>query len=200
MEACKLAVEGALEFRASAFVDERGLFVTTFQEAVFAAARGGPLFTVAQTNHSVSRRGVIRGIHYTAVPPGAAKYVYCAAGEALDIVVDLRIGSPTFGCWQAVAMNRREFRAVYIPCGVGHAFIALRDETVISYMLSTSYVPEAERAISVFDPELGLSFPADIEPVMSERDSAAITLAEARERGLLPDYERCRELEGPTLG
>jgi epimerase EvaD len=195
MESRKLAVEGALEFTAPVFTDDRGLFVSPFQEAAFMAAHGGPLFPVAQTNHSVSRRGVVRGIHYTVTPPGVAKYVYCAAGEALDIVIDLRVGSPTFGRWDAVAMNQREFRAVYFPHGVGHAFIALTDHTVMSYLLSARYVPSAERAVSVLDPELGLPIPEDIEPVVSERDRAAITLSEAHQRGLLPDYARCRELE-----
>lgn len=196
MESRKLAVEGALEFTAPAFADDRGLFVSPFQEAAFMAAHGGPLFPVAQTNHSVSRRGVVRGIHYTMPPPGTAKYVYCAAGEALDIVIDLRVGSPTFGRWDAVMMNQREFRAVYFPHGVGHAFIALTDHTVMSYMLSARYVPSAERAVSALDPELGLPIPEDIEPVVSERDRAAVTLAEARQRELLPDYERCRDVEG----
>lgn len=195
MKARTLAVEGALEFTPRVFPDQRGLFLSPFQEEAFTQAHGAPLFRVAQTNHSLSRRGVVRGIHFTATPPGTAKYVYCARGEALDIVVDIRVGSPTFGRWDSVLMDQRDHRASYLPVGVGHAFVALRDDTVMSYLLSESYVPENELSLSVLDPALGLPIPGDTDPVLSERDRAAVTLAQARERGLLPDYERCQEVE-----
>ncbi|MEU7150749.1 dTDP-4-dehydrorhamnose 3,5-epimerase [Streptomyces sp. NPDC039022] len=195
MKARELTVEGALEFTPRVFPDERGLFFSPFQEEAFAEAHGGPLFRVAQTNHSVSRRGVVRGIHYTVTPPGTAKYVYCARGAALDIVVDIRVGSPTYGRWDSVLMDQQDHRTTYFPVGVGHAFVALEDDTVMSYMLSGSYVPENELALSVLDPALGLPVPQDTEPILSERDGAAITLAEAREQGLLPDYGRCQEIE-----
>ncbi|MEV7425272.1 MULTISPECIES: dTDP-4-dehydrorhamnose 3,5-epimerase family protein [unclassified Streptomyces] len=198
MKVRELAVEGALEFTPSVFPDDRGLFLSPFQEEAFTEAHGAPLFRVAQTNHSVSRRGVVRGIHYTATPPGTAKYVYCARGSALDIVVDIRVGSPTFGAWDSVLMDQRDHRTSYFPVGVGHAFVALEDDTVMSYMLSGSYVAEHELALSVLDPALGLPLTAG-EPVLSARDRAALTLAEARERGLLPDYERCREIERGRL-
>ncbi|KOV67549.1 dTDP-4-dehydrorhamnose 3,5-epimerase family protein [Streptomyces sp. MMG1121] len=201
MHARELAVQGALEFTPRVFPDDRGLFISPFQQEAFAKAHGGPLFRVAQTNHSVSRRGVVRGIHYTVTPPGTAKYVYCARGAALDIVVDIRVGSPTFGRWDAVLMDQREHRASYLPVGVGHAFMTLEDDTVMSYMLSESYVPEHELALSVLDPALGLPLAGDAEPVLSERDRTARTLAEAQERGLLPDYVRCQEIEwGPAPG
>ncbi|AKG44959.1 dTDP-4-dehydrorhamnose 3,5-epimerase family protein [Streptomyces xiamenensis] len=195
MKAEELAVEGALVFTPQVFPDQRGLFVSPYQQEAFTQAHGAPLFRVAQTNHSRSRRGVVRGVHYTLTPPGTAKYVYCAAGEAIDIVVDIRVGSPTFGRWDAVRVNPREFRAVYFPVGVGHAFIALADDTVMSYMLAAPYVAEYELGLSVLDTELGLPIPPDIEPVLSERDAAAPTLAEAAEAGLLPRYEECLALE-----
>ncbi len=158
-------------------------------------ATGRRLFTVAQTNHSRSRRGVVRGVHFTVTPPGCAKYVYCAQGAALDIVVDIRVGSPTFGAWDAVEVDSRHFRSVYFPVGVGHAFVSYRDDTVMSYMISGEYVPENELAISVLDPALDLPLPQDIEPILSERDQAAMTLDEAERRGLLPRYEKCKEAE-----
>ncbi|WP_432744290.1 dTDP-4-dehydrorhamnose 3,5-epimerase family protein [Streptomyces sp. JH002] len=195
MKAEELAVEGALVFTPQVFPDQRGLFVSPYQQEAFTQAHGAPLFRVAQTNHSRSRRGVVRGVHYTLTPPGTAKYVYCAAGEAIDIVVDIRVGSPTFGRWDAVRVNPREFRAVYFPVGVGHAFIALADDTVMSYMLAAPYVAEYELGLSVLDTELGLPIPRDIEPILSERDAAAPTLAEAAEAGLLPRYEECLALE-----
>lgn len=195
MKAEELAVEGALVFTPEVFPDQRGLFVSPFQQRAFTEAHGAPLFRVAQTNHSRSRRGVVRGVHYTVTPPGTAKYVYCAAGEALDIVVDIRVGSPTFGRWDAVRVNPQEFRAVYFPVGVGHAFVALADGTVMSYMLAEPYVAEYEKGISVLDEELGLPIPDGIEPILSERDAAAPSLAEAAAAGLLPHYDACRAIE-----
>ncbi|MEU5264278.1 dTDP-4-dehydrorhamnose 3,5-epimerase family protein [Amycolatopsis sp. NPDC021455] len=195
MQARKLAVEGAIEFTPRVFPDDRGLFISPFQEEAFVEAHGSPLFRVAQTNHSMSKRGVVRGVHYTVTPPGIAKYVYCARGKALDIVLDIRVGSPTFGKWDAVLMDQQDHRAMYFPVGVGHAFVALEDDTVMSYMLSGRYVPQDELAISALDPALELPVDAGVEPILSDRDRAAITLAEARQQGLLPDYATSLEIE-----
>lgn len=195
MQARKLAVEGALEFTPRVFPDDRGLFVSPYQEEAFIEAHGGPLFPVAQTNHSRSKRGVVRGIHYTVTPPGTAKYVYCPRGRALDIVVDIRVGSPTFGKWDAVLMDQENFRTMYFPVGVGHAFVALEDDTVMSYMISSPYVAANELALSPLDPALGLPIDTDVVPILSERDTAALTLAEAEGQGMLPDYNACLEIE-----
>ncbi|WP_166354881.1 dTDP-4-dehydrorhamnose 3,5-epimerase family protein [Phytoactinopolyspora limicola] len=195
MKIRELEVDGAVEFTPDVFPDERGLFVAPFQGAAFNGATGKPAFRVGQANHSRSRRGVVRGVHFTRTPPGCAKYVYCARGTALDIVVDLRVGSPTFGRWDTVLMDQLDFRSMYFPVGVGHAFVALEDDTVMSYMITGGYVPDNELAISVADPDLALPIPTDIDVVLSDRDEAAMTFAQARERGLLPDYTRCQELE-----
>ncbi|MEV5595390.1 dTDP-4-dehydrorhamnose 3,5-epimerase [Streptomyces sp. NPDC052496] len=200
MKSRKLTVEGALEFTPRVFEDQRGLFVSPFQGPAFAEAADGPLFPVEQTNHSRSRRGVVRGIHFTVTPPGTAKYVYCARGAVLDIVVDVRVGSPTFGAWDTVRMDQVDFRTMYCPVGVGHAFVVLEDDTVMSYMLSSSYVPENELALDVRDPALALPLLDDVEPILSERDQAAPTLAQAKAEGLLPDYARCREIEDALRG
>ncbi|AIG79217.1 Staurosporine biosynthesis 3,5-epimerase StaE [Amycolatopsis japonica] len=200
MQARKLAVEGAIEFTPRVFPDDRGLFVSPFQEEAFAEAHGSPLFPVAQTNHSMSKRGVVRGIHYTVTPPGIAKYVYCARGRALDIVVDIRVGSPTFGKWDAVLMDQQDFRTMYFPVGVGHAFVALEDDTVMSYMLSAGYVAQNELALSALDPALSLPIGTEVEPILSDRDQVAITLAEAERQGLLPDYATSVELERQLTG
>ncbi|MET9096650.1 dTDP-4-dehydrorhamnose 3,5-epimerase [Streptomyces cyaneofuscatus] len=199
MQYRRLAVEGAVEFTARSFPDDRGLFVSPFQEAAFVEALGHPLFPVAQTNHSVSRRGVVRGVHFTLTPPGVAKYVYCPRGRAIDIVVDLRVGSPGFGRWDAVTLGEDGFQAVYFPVGVGHAFIALEDDTVMSYMISGRYRAEHELSVSPLDPRLALPIPADLEVTLSERDRVAPTVAEAEARGSLPDYRVCRELEAAFL-
>ncbi|MEU7874985.1 dTDP-4-dehydrorhamnose 3,5-epimerase [Dactylosporangium sp. NPDC049140] len=199
MKVRKLAVEGALELTPRVFEDARGLFVSPFQEEAFAAATGRRLFPVAQTNHSRSSRGVVRGVHYTTTPPGTAKYVYCARGAALDIVVDIRVGSPTYGAVDAVLLDQADFRCMYFPVGVGHAFVALADDTVMSYMLSGSYVAEQELALRALDPALALPIPDDVEPLLSDRDRVAITLAEARAQGLLPRYEECRRIEAALM-
>ncbi|GAA1910712.1 dTDP-4-dehydrorhamnose 3,5-epimerase [Streptomyces sodiiphilus] len=190
-----LNVEGAFVFTPKVFPDDRGLFVSPLQEPAFREALGHRPFRVAQSNHSLSKRGVVRGVHYTLTPPGVAKYVYCPRGRAIDIVVDLRIGSPTFGRWDAVELNSETFQSMYFPVGAGHAFIALEDDTVMSYMISGTYVPEYELAISPLDPQLGLPIPEDITPLMSPRDEAALTLEQARDQSLLPDYATCLEIE-----
>ncbi|MEV5812213.1 dTDP-4-dehydrorhamnose 3,5-epimerase [Streptomyces sp. Alain-F2R5] len=193
MKARPLAVLGAVEFSPVSYPDDRGLFVSTFTEDGFGEAVGRPLFPVRQASVSVSGRGVVRGVHYTAVSPGTQKYVHCPRGTALDFVVDLRVGSPTFGAWDSVVLDARDFRAVYLPAGVGHAFVALEDDTVMSYLLSAGYVAAHELAVSVLDPELGLPLPDDIVPVLSERDRLAVTLAEAAERDMLPRFTHCEE-------
>ncbi|CAM3525220.1 dTDP-4-dehydrorhamnose 3,5-epimerase family protein [Kibdelosporangium persicum] len=199
MQARKLAVEGAVEFSPRIFADDRGHFVSPYQEAAFVDAVGKPLFAVTQTNISMSRRGVVRGIHYTTTPPGTAKYVYCTRGRVLDIVVDIRVGSPTYGKWDAVILDPESYRSTYMPLGVGHAFVALEDKSVMSYLLSQSYVPENELALSVLDPDLSLPIPHDIDPVLSDRDLNAPRLAEANARGLLPDYATCLRIEASPL-
>ncbi|WP_037671825.1 dTDP-4-dehydrorhamnose 3,5-epimerase family protein [Streptomyces griseus] len=200
MQSRTLAVAGAVEFSPEIFRDRRGLFVSPFQEAAFEEALGHPLFPVAQTNHSRSQRGVVRGVHFTVTPPGVAKYVYCARGRALDIVVDIRRGSPTFGAVDSVLLDQKNFRSMYFPVGVGHAFVALEDDTVVSYMLSGRYRAEHELALDALDPALGLPISEDIEPVMSDRDRAAPTLEQALSGGMLPDYQECLRLEDALYG
>ncbi|MFB7404389.1 dTDP-4-dehydrorhamnose 3,5-epimerase family protein [Streptomyces rubiginosohelvolus] len=195
MEAKELGVVGAHVFTPQVFADSRGAFVSPFQEEAFVRQTGHRLFPVEQISHSRSRRGVVRGVHFTRTPPGMAKYVYCPRGRALDIIVDLRRGSPTFGRHATVVLDPVDFRAVYFPVGLGHAFVALEDDTVMAYTLSLAYAPENELALSVYDPDLALPLPEDIEPVVSERDRVAQSLEQALESRLLPDYEQCLELD-----
>jgi dTDP-4-dehydrorhamnose 3,5-epimerase len=191
MEVRELAVPGAFEFTPRVFPDDRGLFVCPFSEEPFIKAVGHPL-RLAQTNHSKSRRGVIRGMHFADVPPGQAKYVYCPQGALLDVVVDIRVGSPTFGTWDAVRLDPVDFRAVYVPEGLAHGIMALEDDTVISYLCSTGYNPGGEHGLDPLDPALGLPWPAEIEVVLSDKDRAAPSLAAARDSGLLPTYADCQ--------
>jgi epimerase EvaD len=186
----ELTVRDTFEFIPRSFPDSRGVFVAPFQEEPFIKAIGHPL-RLAQSNHSRSHRGSVRGLHYADVPPGQAKYVYCPRGSLLDVVVDIRVGSPTFGQWDSAVLDPVEFRAVYVPEGIAHAFVALEDDTVISYLCSTGYNPAAEHGLHPLDPDLALPWPADITPILSDKDAAAPTLAEARSAGMLPSYEDC---------
>lgn len=190
MQVRELAVPGAFEFTPPSFADPRGVFAAPYQETAFVKAVGHPL-RVAQTNHSVSARGVIRGVHFADTPPGQAKYLYCVRGEALDVIVDLRVGSPTFGAADAVRLSGERLNAVYLPEGLGHAFLALADDTVITYHCSEEYNPAVEHGVHPLDPELALPWPDDVEPVLSDKDRAAPTLAQARDQGLLPRYAAC---------
>ncbi|MDI5980607.1 dTDP-4-dehydrorhamnose 3,5-epimerase family protein [Amycolatopsis magusensis] len=191
MQARELAVRGAIEFTPRKFPDERGSFVSPHQGPEFLRAVGEPLFDVAQASYTTSRRGAVRGIHYTRTPPGCAKYVYCPSGRVLDFVVDVRVGSETFGRWDSVVLDPETCRSVYLPIGVGHACLSLADDSVLTYLLSQSYSPEYELNISLLDAQLGSLIPAGISPIMSERDRRAPTLAEAMEAGLLPAYATC---------
>ncbi|WP_306370089.1 dTDP-4-dehydrorhamnose 3,5-epimerase family protein [Nocardiopsis sp. CC223A] len=195
-----MAVSGAYEFTPESFHDERGVFVSPFQREAFEETIGVSAIPVKQTNHSKSRRGVLRGVHFTSLPPGSPKYVFCPSGRAIDFVVDLRLGSETFGQWDSVLLDQEDYRSVYLPVGVGHAFVSLEDDTLISYMLTASYVPEYEVGVSFFDPRLALPLPKGIEPVVSERDRNAMNLDEAQKAGILPDYEEALEAERLILG
>lgn len=184
-----LAFEGAFEIIPEQHGDPRGLFLEWYRADRLAEAVGHPL-RLAQANMSVSARGVVRGIHYADVPPGQAKYVTCVRGAALDVVVDLRVGSPTFGRWAGVRLDEDERRAVYLAEGIGHGFCALSDQTTLAYLCSQGYEPRRERSVHPLDPDLGIGWP-DAGPLLSGRDAAAPALAEARSAGLLPDYAAC---------
>jgi len=191
MKATELAIAGAWVFEPSVFPDNRGAFAAPFQSAAFRDALGFDL-TLGQVNQSVSARGVVRGLHFADVPPGQAKYVYCSAGALLDVVVDVRVGSPTFGMVEVVELDAADCRAVYLAEGLGHAFVALEDATAMTYLCSTPYNPVAEHGVNPLDPELALPWPTGLTPILSEKDAAAPSLAEAREAGLLPSWQECR--------
>lgn len=186
-----LAVPGAWEFTPPQHGDDRGLFLEWFTDSSFSAEIGHPL-RLAQANCSVSRRGVLRGIHYADVPPGQAKYVTCLSGAVLDVVVDLRVGAPSFGTWDSVRLDDVDRRAVYLSEGLGHGFMALTDGAVVSYLCSEGYAPTREHAVTPLDADLAIDWPTDIEPLLSPKDTAAPTLAQALASGALPDYAACQ--------
>jgi dTDP-4-dehydrorhamnose 3,5-epimerase len=184
-----LAIEGAFEVTPVQHGDSRGTFLEWYRFDVLAAAVGHPL-DLAQANLSVSARDVVRGIHFADVPPGQAKYVTCVAGAMLDVIVDLRVGSPTFGAWEAVRLDADDRRAVYLAEGLGHAFCSLSASATVTYLCSSTYDPGREHGIHPLDTDLGIAWPAAV-PLLSTKDAAAPTLAEAQATGLLPRYDAC---------
>ncbi|GHE10616.1 dTDP-4-dehydrorhamnose 3,5-epimerase family protein [Klenkia taihuensis] len=190
MNVRELAVPDAYVLDLVPHGDSRGRFTEWYRADVLAEAVGHPL-TLAQANHSVSARGVLRGVHFALVPPGQAKYVYCPSGRILDVVVDVRVDSPTFGVVDAVELDSEQPRAVYLAEGLGHAFVALEDRTSVTYLVSSGYSPGREFGVHPMDPDLALPWPTDVEFELSAKDTAAPTLAEARDQGLLPTMAQC---------
>jgi dTDP-4-dehydrorhamnose 3,5-epimerase len=192
VKARELAVPGAWEITPQLHADPRGVFYEWFTDASFSAFAGHRL-DLHQANCSVSAAGVLRGLHFAQVPPSQAKYVTCLRGSVFDVVVDIRVGSPTFGQWDAVTLDDRERRSVYISEGLGHAFLALQDDSTVMYLCSAGYNPEREHTVNVLDPAIGIVWPAvDGEPILSDRDREAPTVAQAQAEGLLPTWDEAR--------
>jgi dTDP-4-dehydrorhamnose 3,5-epimerase len=186
----KLSIDGAFVFTPKQLPDKRGVFLEWFREMDFREVMGHPMH-LAQANCSVSGRGVIRGIHFAEVPPGQAKYVSCVRGAILDVVVDIRIGSPTFRQHEFVRLDDADRRAIYAGEGLGHGFIALTNDATVIYLCSTPHTPGREHSINPMDPELAIGWPSDIKPVLSDRDVGAPTLAAMERLGRLPQYTNC---------
>ena len=193
MEIRALKIADAFEITPRLFPDDRGVFLESFRGDLLAEAIGHRP-EIVQTNVSVSSRGTVRGIHFADVPPSQAKYITALTGSLVDYIIDIRVGSPTFGQWDSVLLDAVDRRAVYLPEGMGHAFAALEDDTTAMYLVTAPYTPSREHGIHPLDPEVGLTLPDGMEaPLLSPKDQAAPTLAEAREQGLLPTYAACRE-------
>lgn len=181
--------------------DSRGSFHEWFKADAFIEATGHP-FIPEQANMSVSAAGVVRGLHFCDVPPGQAKLVTCPAGRIVDIIVDVRRGSPAFGRHITVELEPGTRRVVYLPVGVAHGFVSLAPDSVLTYLTSTGYSPEIERAVSIRDPELGIDVDGILagagldEPILSARDAAAPVIADFEAGGTpLPAWDDCRALE-----
>lgn len=178
MRISEMAIPGAWVFTPKIHGDERGSFAETFRAAEFEKATGRP-FDLLQANTSVSAAGVLRGIHYTDNPPGQAKYVTCVRGAFLDVVVDLRPASPTFGRWDSVLLDEQDRRSVFLSEGLGHAVLSLADESTLTYLCSLEYSPEFDHDLDAFDPDLAIAWPEvgrDGQPLTylrSAKDAAA---------------------------
>lgn len=190
MQIRPLTIAGAWEITPRQFPDDRGVFLESFRGDRLAEVIGHRM-DVVQSNVSVSARGAVRGIHFADVPIGQAKYITAVRGSLIDYVVDLRVGSPTFGEWDSVLLDTVDRRAVYLSEGLGHAFCVLEDDTAAHYLCSAAYNPSAEHGVDPLDPQIGLTFPAGITPLLSRKDAAAPSLADAAGSGLLPTHDAC---------
>lgn len=200
MQIRELKVPDSYEIIPKQFGDDRGVFLEWYRSDRLEEAIGHRL-NLAQGNTSVSKRGVVRGIHFADIPPSQAKYVTATHGAVLDFVVDIRTGSPTFGQWDSVLLDDVDRRAIYIAEGLGHCFVALTDDATVSYLVSAPFNAEREHGIDPRDPAIGLEFPIEAELLLlSPKDTDAPTLAEAEAAGLLPTWERARAFYGTLNG
>ena len=188
MEITSLSIAGAFAITNTVHGDERGEFVEWFRADRLKSATGVDFSTI-QANLSVSQKGTLRGIHFADVPPGQAKYVMCPTGSIQDYVVDIRVGSPTFGTWEAVTITAKDRNAILLDVGLGHAFVALEEGTTVTYLVTDHYKPQAEHAINPQDPDLGLEFPFSGQDLLvSAKDRDAPSLADALSSGMLPKW------------
>ena len=186
-----LAIPGSFEFTPRQFDDNRGSFAEWYRHEAVESAVGHSL-DLRQANISRSKRGVLRGIHYVDLP-GQGKYVTCAYGAVLDFVVDIRVGSETYGKWDVVRLDDLDRRAIYIAEGLGHAYVALEENSIVTYLCSNTYDAATEGAIQPLDPTIGLTFPNELgAPVLSEKDIVAPTLLELEKAGKLPTRNEAR--------
>ncbi|WP_175953472.1 dTDP-4-dehydrorhamnose 3,5-epimerase family protein [Schaalia sp. Marseille-Q2122] len=194
MEWRELSIKGAWEITPRQLGDSRGLFMEMFKANEFEEHLGRSL-DLQQVNCSVSAAGVIRGIHFAQIPPSQAKYVMCPKGAVLDVVVDIRVGSPTYGQWDTVLLDDVDRRAIFLSEGLGHAFCSLEDGSTVTYLCSAGYNPGREFGVNPLCSTIGVEWPTvgrngePLEQQFSEKDTLAPGLEEAREQGLLPTYE-----------
>jgi len=182
----ELSIEGAYLATHRVFPDERGLFREWFKAEEISTV--DKAFSVQQANYSKSKQWVIRGIHYSLAPEGQSKVVTCASGAIVDVLIDLRLDSPTYLKVEFIELTEDSGSVVFIPSGVGHGFIVESESASVVYLTSSGYSPEFEKAICPTDPALGIKWPLPIGQIgtISKADTEAPTLLQARESGNLP--------------
>ena len=191
MKAHPLKISGSWKIEFQKFEDNRGFFYESFKAEDFPRLIGRN-FDIKQTNTSSSAKGSVRGIHYALVPPSQAKLVQCQRGSIKDYVIDIRIGSPTFGQFEAIDLDEKSANAIFIEEGLAHAFVALENNTIVTYYVSEKYNPEREKGINPFDKTLNILWP-EIDLILSEKDKAAISLEQAKSQGILTTYDECKK-------
>ena len=191
----ELKIPGSYEITPRLHSDARGTFFEWFTDAEFTAF-AGHRFDLRQANCSVSSAGVLRGLHFAHLPPSQAKYVTCVRGAVFDVVVDVRVGSATYGQWDAVRLDEQTRNTIYLSEGLAHGFLALEDDSTVMYLCSAGYDPQREHTISPTDPEIGIDWPDTVfgsSRVISERDAEAPSLAEVKAAGLLPTWQETQD-------
>ncbi len=173
------ALEGVVIVDSPVVVDERGFFMETYHERKFADL--GLPTNFMQDNHSRSKYGVLRGLHYQDERAPMAKLIRCTLGRIFDVAVDLQVGSPTFAQWVGVELTAANFRQLLVPAGFGHGFVVLSDVAEVQYRCTNVYAPSTEGAVRWNDPEIGIEWPIS-DPTLSARDQQAATLAEYRDQ------------------
>ena len=188
MQIRELSIPDSYEITPKQMKDDRGVFLEWYRFDKLSETIGHPL-ELRQGNLSVSKKGVVRGIHFADVPRGQAKYVQAVNGAVLDFVIDIRVGSPTFGQWDSVLLDTVDHRSIYLAEGLGHAFVALTDDATVSYLVSDTYNAPREHGINPTDADINLVFPDSAgELLLSPKDTDAPGLHEAAELGLLPQF------------
>jgi len=184
----KLDILGSYVATHKIFPDERGIFREWFKSDQILAIDKN--FSVQQANYSKSKKWVIRGIHYSLAPQGQAKIVSCVSGAIIDVLIDLRVGSPSYLKVEYIELAEDSGEVIYIPSGVGHGFIAKSDSASVVYLTSSKYAPEYEKAICPTDPDLGIAWPLPfgIMPIISKQDLNAEKLSSAIERSQMPIF------------
>jgi dTDP-4-dehydrorhamnose 3,5-epimerase len=172
VERLETRLDGPILLAPTIHGDKRGFFLETYRQDRYAEL--GIAEGFVQDNHSLSRRGIVRGMHFQ---PGQSKLVRCARGSVLDVVVDIRRGSPTFGEWEAIELDAERHFQLYVPDGFAHGFCVLSDVADLTYKVSTYYNPHAESGFRYDDPEVGIEWP-DGDLIPSDRDANAPRLAE----------------------
>jgi dTDP-4-dehydrorhamnose 3,5-epimerase len=176
MERLETRLEGPVLVRPLVHSDNRGFLQETYRREVFAGF--GIEDEFVQDNHSRSRQGIVRGIHYQ---PGMAKLVRCARGAVLDVVVDLRRGSPTFGEWESFELSDENLHELYVPDSFGHGFCVLSEVADVVYKCSAYFAAENEGGFAYDDPDVGIEWPAGIELIPSKRDANAPRLRDVQD-------------------
>lgn len=177
MKSVPTAIPDVLIFEPQVFGDDRGFLLVSWNAKVFSDAVGGDVSFV-QDNHSRSRRGVLRGLHYQIRQP-QGKLVRVVTGRVFDVAVDVRKSSKTFGCWVGVELSADNHRMLWIPPGFAHGFLVLSDTADFLYKTTADYAPEHERTVAWNDPAIGIDWPLEIEPVLSAKDKVGRALKEA---------------------
>lgn len=177
MNVIPLAIPDVLLIEPKVFGDDRGFFLESYNRQRFNETLDKDI-TFVQDNHSLSSKGVLRGLHYQ-IQKAQGKLIRVVSGEIFDVAVDIRSGSPTFGKWVGEVLSGANKRQMWVPAGFAHGFVTLSDTAEVLYKASDYYAPEHERSIKWNDPEINIAWPIDYQPSLSAKDAQAVLLREA---------------------